>query len=101
MKTLHIAVVAATLLLAGAARAANLPQPTTEEGARSAAALVNGAPYLDLTRCTDAQKQTLDASAQRALFVPDRDRGQVVTAAACPSAPSAPAPSALDTRNRQ
>ena len=87
MKSLRLAVVAALVLSAGAA---------------SAATKIKTPPYLDLTGCCATVHAAEHAQAmQRALLVPDRDRGKVLAETSCNMGRQAPAPTTVDAKFRR
>lgn len=93
MTQLRLAVIAGIILFAGAAQAATAP--LTQEEARIAAARKVGPAEVDLSRSSIEYF----AAQQRALQVPDSDRGQVIAAAISSSNPVAP--SRVDARFRR
>ncbi len=95
--TTRLALIAAVLLSAGAARAASTSAvPSSEEKILETGAPVT-APYLDFTSCTVNSKALTAALIQ----VPDQDRGSVLAASNCQVASSEVVPTQVDERDRR
>lgn len=83
MSSLRIAVVAGLVLFAGAASAASR----------------GGPPLIDLTGCCGTvHKVDHEKAMQRALQVPDRDRGKVLADTSCDMSRREPAPTTVDSK---
>ncbi len=86
MTSLRIAVVTGLVLFAGAASAASR----------------GGPPLTDLTGCCGTIHKTQHEKAmQRALQVPDRDRGKVLADTSCDMSRREPAPTTVDPKYRR
>ncbi len=97
MTSTRIAIIAGTLLLAGAARAATSSSvPSEVEKSLEASAPVS-APYLDFTSCNVNSKAVTAALLQ----VPDQDRGSVLAASGCAVASNETVPTKVDERDRR
>lgn len=86
MTNLRIAIVAGLVLFAGAASAASR----------------GGPPLIDLTGCCATVHQSEHAKAlQRALQVPDRDRGKILADTSCNMGRQTPPPTTVDPKYRR
>ncbi len=86
MTSLRIAVVTGLVLFAGAASAASR----------------GGPPLTDLTGCCGTiHKAQHEKAMQRALQVPDRDRGKVLADTSCDMSRREPAPTTVDPKYRR
>ncbi len=97
MTSIRTAVIAATLLLAGAARAATGSSAPAEALKALETGATVSAPYLDFTSCSVDSKAVTAALLQ----VPDQDRGTVLAASDCAVASNEAAPSQVDDRYRR